>query len=284
MLKEQSFNTGFATINYAEGPCSGPPLVLLHGIISRWQYFLPIIPSLSTRWHIFALDFRGHGKSGRVQGKYRIDDYAEDTIAFIQHNLTEPAVLFGHSVGGAVSLLIAARYPESVKAIVVGDTPLCAESLSKGIDPNLFATWKNLASSRYSVEEIANKLADTSISLVGQLIQVRLKNLPGTDEAFLRFEAKSLSELDPEVLTPVIDGKMFGGYNDKDLLPAVSCPVLLLQGNPVLGAAMSDSDVKRALSLFPNAIRIRIEGVGHELHLNRAEPVIRAITYFLESL
>ena len=68
MLKEQPFDTGRVTINYAEGPASGPPLVLLHGIISRWQYFLPIIPNLSIRWHIYALDFRGHGKSGRVPG------------------------------------------------------------------------------------------------------------------------------------------------------------------------------------------------------------------------
>ena len=77
---------------------------------------------------------------------------------------------------------------------------------------------------------------------------------------------------------------MFEGYKDEELLPAVSCPVLLLQGNPALGAAMTDNDVKRALSLFPQATHVRIEETGHELHLNRPESVIKAITYFLESL
>lgn len=76
MLKEKSFDTGVVEINYAEGPPSGPPLILLPGFPARWQSFLPIIPALSMRWHIYALDYRGQGKSGRVPGKYRPEDYS----------------------------------------------------------------------------------------------------------------------------------------------------------------------------------------------------------------
>jgi pimeloyl-ACP methyl ester carboxylesterase len=286
MLKEQVFNPGIVTINYAEGPVSGPPLLLLHGIISRWQYFLPLIPALSVRWHIYALDFRGHGRSGRVEKKYQLEDYVLDTVAFLKDKLTEPAILFGHSVGGAVALLIAARIPELVRAIVVGDTPLCPESLRKGIDQNLFISWRQLAASGYSVKEIATRLANIPVSVLRQfnLVRLPLGSLPGMDAAFLKFEAKSLAQLDPETLTPIIEGNMFDGYNDDELLPAVNCPVLLLQGNPALGAAMADRDVERALKLCPHAIHVRIRNAGHELHLNRAEAVLRVITYFLESL
>ncbi|MGD9015396.1 MAG: alpha/beta hydrolase [Candidatus Omnitrophota bacterium] len=284
MLKEQSFNTGFLSINYAQSHTNGSPLVLLHGIISRWQYFLPIIPGLSLRWSIYALDLRGHGKSGRAKGQYQLENYVDDSIAFIQHKLTKPAVIFGHSVGGAIAILIAAKVPKAAKAIVVGDTPLCLESLQKGIDPNLFVAWKKLASSGYSVKELAARLADIPLSMHGQSKQTRLGDLPGMDAAFLEFEAKSLNQLDPEVLTPIIEGSMFEGYNNKQLLPAVSCPVLLVQGNPLLGAAMTDADVQGALSLLPQATHIRIENAGHELHLNQAQSVLRAVTYFIESL
>ncbi len=68
MLTEHTFNTGVVTINYAEVGLSGQPLVLLHGGSARWQSSLPIIPELSQRWHVFALDLRGHGKLGRVAG------------------------------------------------------------------------------------------------------------------------------------------------------------------------------------------------------------------------
>jgi len=69
MFKERTFDTGEVILNYAEGPASGPPLVLLHGFTGRWQGFLPLLPALSLRWHVYAPDYRGHGKSGRVAGK-----------------------------------------------------------------------------------------------------------------------------------------------------------------------------------------------------------------------
>jgi pimeloyl-ACP methyl ester carboxylesterase len=92
MLKEQKFVTGVVTINFAQGPPSGPPLLLIHGGGDRWQYFLPILPSLVLRWHVFALDLRGHGKSGCVPGKYRPEHYVVDVV----HVYLEGA---GHDLG-----------------------------------------------------------------------------------------------------------------------------------------------------------------------------------------
>ncbi|MGB9203882.1 MAG: alpha/beta hydrolase, partial [Terriglobales bacterium] len=74
-LVERTFDTGEVRLNYAEGPAHGPPLVLLHGLGRRWQVFLPVIPALSLRWHIFAPDLRGHGKSSHVARGYRGPQY-----------------------------------------------------------------------------------------------------------------------------------------------------------------------------------------------------------------
>lgn len=99
MFKEQTFDSGVVKINYAEGLPSGLPLVLLHGGGDRWQEFLPIIPSLAARWHLYALDLRGHGRSGRVPGQYRPERYAADVIVFLEYQ-TEPAIVLGHSLDG----------------------------------------------------------------------------------------------------------------------------------------------------------------------------------------
>jgi len=48
MLVEKRFNTGTVDINYVEGPRSGPPLVLIHGLSSHWQVYLPVIPYLES--------------------------------------------------------------------------------------------------------------------------------------------------------------------------------------------------------------------------------------------
>ena len=65
MLSEKSFDTGELPLNYAEGPTSGPPLVLLHGLTGWWHAWEPCLPQLTPTWHVYAVDLRGHGQSGR---------------------------------------------------------------------------------------------------------------------------------------------------------------------------------------------------------------------------
>lgn len=72
------------------------------------------------RWHIYALDFRGHGKSSRSP-PYRYKDHISDTIAFVERNMKEKTVLFGSSLGGMISLMVAAKRPDIVKAVIFGD-------------------------------------------------------------------------------------------------------------------------------------------------------------------
>lgn len=49
MLDEKRFDTGLLTINYAEGPVNGLPIVLLHGATARWQDLNPLITELEHR-------------------------------------------------------------------------------------------------------------------------------------------------------------------------------------------------------------------------------------------
>src|SRR4030067_1162142 len=84
MLVEKKFNTGEAILNYAEGPDAGPPLVFLHGLSDRWQFFLPVLTSLSNRWHVYAVDFRGHGSSSHTP-PYRYIDHIQDITAFTEN-------------------------------------------------------------------------------------------------------------------------------------------------------------------------------------------------------
>src|SRR5437870_483220 len=97
MLTEHTLTIGDASLHYARGPSAGPPLLFLHGVFRSWQDFVPLIPALAARWAVHALDFRGHGRSSRRPGAYRVVDYSEDAVAFLKHNCDEPAVVYGHS-------------------------------------------------------------------------------------------------------------------------------------------------------------------------------------------
>jgi pimeloyl-ACP methyl ester carboxylesterase len=285
-IHERSFDTGVVTINYAEGPPSGPPLVLLHGGSARWQSFEVIIPDLATRWHLYAPDFRGHGKSGRVPGSYRFQDYADDTIAFLRQRITEPALLFGQSLGGMIVLLVAAQCPDRVRAVVVGDAPLTRETLHVQLSRERLAAWRDLAGGRLSMDEIAEALKDTPVEVPGKATPVPMREARGEDAPVFSWLATNLYYNDPDMITALLDGfeTTVAGYEMDEVLPAIRCPVLLLQADPDWGGMMTDAGAERALALLAQPRHVRLEQIDHPLFNEKKEPALRAIVDFFESL
>src|SRR5436305_1794984 len=121
VLSEKTFDTGELTISYAEGLASGPPMVLLHGLTLDKESYQVLVPHLTSDWHLYACDLRGHGRFGRVVGRYLMADYISDTIAFLRGLVAEPAIIIGHSAGGLIALGVAAEAPELVRALVLLD-------------------------------------------------------------------------------------------------------------------------------------------------------------------
>jgi pimeloyl-ACP methyl ester carboxylesterase len=293
MLQERRFDTGEVSLNYAEGPASGPALVLLHGIPGRWQEFLPLVPNLAARWHIYALDLRGQGGSGRVTGCYLPGHYTADITAFLQRHVAEPAVLFGASAGGLLAVAAAAQTPGSVRALIIGDSPTDLEALEEWMCSDAFAArftaLQDLAASGLGVADLARALGDLPAPAPGQEEPVAQRELAGMDAAYLRAWAKMMSQMDPGVLDYHAGGlgrEYLAGIDLDGMLSRISCPVLLLRANPDLGALMSPSAADHAVSLLADGLQVELENAGHNLGLDSWDvgPLLRAVTGFLESL
>ena len=286
-LQERAFDTPVVTINYAEGPPSGPPLVLLHGGSARWQSFEGIIPYLAPRWHLFAPEFRGNGKSGRVPGSYRFQDYTDDTIAFFHQRVAEPAFLFGHSLGGEVALLVAAQCPDLVRAVVVGDSPLDTGSHRPKYNytHERTAAWRELAGGKMSIERVAEALKDAPTEVVGQDKPVLMREKYSDDDPVFMWLATNLYYCDPDMLTALLDDfeTTSAGYEMDKVLPAIRCPVLLLQADPDHGGVMTDGDVAQALPLLAHPKHVRLQDIGH-FFIGQKEPVLSVLTEFLDPL
>ena len=288
-LRERLFATGEVAINYAEGPANGPAFVLLHGGSARWQYGRDLLEMLADDWHVYAPDFRGHGKSGRVPGAYNLADYVRDTAAFLAGVLREPAVVYGHSLGGEVAVMLAAQHPEVVGAVVVGDAPL-SRNRHATEEPDHRAQnvlWHRL--SGRPANEIEPALREMPIRLTPGEPRLRpAREVLGEDSPWFAFMAVSLQQLDPDMLAAVLAGpdSMLGGYDPETLLPAISCPVLLLQADPLQGSALRDDDVALGLALLRRGIHIRLDGIGHPLHgpPHQTRRVLDTISPFLETV
>lgn len=287
MLTEYRFHTGTVTINYARGEASGPPLVLLHGGSARWQSMLPLIPALSQQWQVYAPDLRGHGQSGHVAGCYRLKDYAADIVAFLQQVVQQPAVLFGHSLGGQIAILVAASSPQIVRSLIIGDAPFDRAKLREALqrDQPRLLYWRALAGSSRSLEEITEALKKTPITVGKDADLVEARILFGEENPWFREMAEQLRLLDPDMLTAVIEfEQMREGFDYQRLFPLITCPTLLIQGSPTNGGMLTDEEIEQALALLPDATVARMETVGHPLHTQETEPVLQALNTFLKRL
>lgn len=102
------------------GDPASPPMVLLHGLGERAALWRPVIPALAGHFRVYALDMRGHGDSD-WPGSYSFQHMTDDVIAAAGDLGLGKFTLMGHSMGGAVALLVAMRHPELVERLIVED-------------------------------------------------------------------------------------------------------------------------------------------------------------------
>jgi pimeloyl-ACP methyl ester carboxylesterase len=215
-----------------------------------------------------------------------LQDYADDIIAFLKVRLTEPAPLFGHSLGGMVALLVAAQYPQGVRAVAVGDAPLSSKTwrtvLQQGRER--LAAWRDLAGGQKPMAELIEILKETPVEVPGQSQPVLLREVMGEDSPVFAWLATNLYQNDPDMLTALLDRfeATAAGYELSTVLPAITCPVLLLQADPTRGGVMTDLEVAQALPLLAQPSHVRLEGLSHVFHNERKEPVVRALQAFFQ--
>lgn len=278
MFHEQFFDAEEVKINYLDyGSSSVEPLVMLHGGAWRWQEYLSLIPSLSQRWRTCALDLRGNGRSGWVAGHYSLEDFTNDTVKFVTQ-LNAPAVLLGHSLGGVAALMVAARHPKKVKALIIEDSPLSLDNYKRIVESgrDMFSLWLKLKRSAQSEQELSLALAN------------EYKDYPGVTNAWILFFAGCLWQLDPTFFdTLLYDFNGFTkGYDYRQALATINCPLLFIRGETKLGAVMTDEEISSLQHDFSNVNYAQINGVGHLLHLQDQgqTSVLTAMMTFLECI
>ena len=144
-LEEKQFSLkDGSVINYAEGPNNGPDMVLLHGQMVDWKDYRTVLPELVKKFHVFALDYYGHGKSSKNPDLYNIERIGSDIALFIQEKVGSKAIISGHSSGALIVAYIAATYPENVKAIVLEDGPFFATEKGRAENTFSYKTFQNI--------------------------------------------------------------------------------------------------------------------------------------------
>lgn len=116
------------TIHYVRGG-HGPSLVLVHGFPQDWFEWRRVMPRLSRRFTVVAVDLRGVGGSAPSAVGYAAVDLAEDVRQLISRLDLGRVHVVGHDVGGWVAYAFARRFPGSARTVMILETPV------PGIEP-----------------------------------------------------------------------------------------------------------------------------------------------------
>lgn len=113
-------NVDGININYIDEGV-GSTVLLLHGWGGSIQTMMPIINILKDRCRVISLDLPGFGKSGQPEAPWNSYDYAECIKKFIDILQLKDIILFGHSHGGRIAIILSGNY-DFVKKLILIDS------------------------------------------------------------------------------------------------------------------------------------------------------------------
>lgn len=247
-----------ARFSYLEwGDAASPPMVLLHGLTGHAHTWDHMAPALAERYHVFALDQRGHGHSGHAP-TYDTQDFVDDLEAFVGAVGLERFVLMGLSMGGHNAMAYTAAHPEQVSRLIIIDIP---PQMARERAPN----W-----------EVISKLAGAGhagFSTFDEAVEAARAGNPTAPEENLRYRTHwNLNAAAEGKLVLKWDPKAPANWQPADLwplLPSISAPTLLVRGGKTV--VLPREIAERMVAALPNGELIEVTDSGHSVPTDRPE-------------
>lgn len=121
-LSLEQIAVGDLNIHYYEGgPDGAQTLLMVHGFAANKDNWLRFARHLSQDYRVIALDLPGFGASDKPTGSYDVGTQTERLANVVQALQIDKLHLIGNSMGGHISALYAARYPDQVLSLALLD-------------------------------------------------------------------------------------------------------------------------------------------------------------------
>jgi pimeloyl-ACP methyl ester carboxylesterase len=169
------------------GPDGASTIVCVHGLGGSWVNWMALAPLLTDRYRVVALDLAGFGLTP-IEGRHAdIRSNRRLLDGFIRTLSDEPVTLIGNSMGGLLSILQAARRPETVERLVLLDAAVPLPRSRFPNDPRFIATFVTLATPVAGEQLLKRRNRRTPPSdLVGETLKLVCHDPSRVDPALIR--------------------------------------------------------------------------------------------------
>jgi 3-oxoadipate enol-lactonase len=194
------------------GPPGAPTLILLHGwtVTADLNYFTAYA-SLGERFHVVALDHRGHGLGIKSRDQFTLEACADDAVALADVLGIDRFIPVGYSMGGTVAQLVWKRHHDRVAGLVLCSTAR-GFNATRG-EAMSFLGLSGLATiARIAPEQARDWIADQFITRKGRT-----------------YEDWALSEVRNNDITNILEaGRTIGGFSSRDWIGDVDVPTAVV--------------------------------------------------------
>jgi pimeloyl-ACP methyl ester carboxylesterase len=249
------------SIHYTRTGGDKPQVVLSHGFSDNGMCWARVAHALEKDYDVIMYDARGHGMTQEPLAPFTSADRAADAALLIRKLRLDRPVVMGHSMGASTSALVAANYPDLVRAAVLED-PGWRSGAPRApfASPDALQRWR----------EMQAKTRDALIA------QCRVDS-PTWPEIELQPWAESKLQFHADLLPYY----QMGGEPWQETAARITCPTLLLVADTSKGAIVTTDAVAEAFKLIKPLEVVQIQGAGHNIRREGYATYMQAVTEFL---
>ncbi len=296
-----------SVLHYYEIKNKNPKFLLLHAQGTNSLSFMNVAQRLSKYYHIYMVDYYGHGHSSHNCEKYNLYSIGNDIISFIEKIICDNVIVLGHSSGGLIAAYVASNC-DCCSKLILEDTPFFSSLGDKRYNTY---NYKDLSSvchnfllqdeekdfvyyyfiNQYcwnffpdnSRENIREKLGSFALKYRVKHPDKNLK-VPFWPQKFLE-GFRGLQYYDPKFGEAFYNNSFNSNVDYVALLSRIKCKTLFMKATTTIGengllqGALSDEDLKQVNDLINN-MKIEYFACGHGIHIDKSRQFVKALIRF----
>jgi len=241
------------------------PVLLVQGLGGEKNSWNLQRAALALRHRTIAFDNRGAGRSDKPDGKYNLEEMADDAIAVLDAAGIETAHIVGLSMGGAISQIIALKHPNRVRSLTLVATACRNHAWRE----ELLQSWATTA----ETEGMAAVGKEAARWMIGPRSFRRVLPALGWMGPLQLFNPANAFVSQVKAILSTDDGAL------NTELANIVCPTMVVVGNQDVLTPRGDAE--EIASLIPTAELVVISGGAHGLHIEHASTFNRILLEFL---